>query len=69
MLGLAAGQRHIAAATVVATEAFEDPDILVIVVTASLVDFAVLFPVAWILRPRLAQHATAKAGSDIRNDI
>ena len=64
VLGLAAAQRNIAAATVVATEGFADRRILVMVVTASLIDLAVLFPIARILRHRLARHTTAKAGSD-----
>lgn len=67
VLGLGAAQRNIAAATVVATEGFEDRRILVMVVTASLVDLAVLFPIARILRHRLAQHTAAETGSDIGN--
>ena len=46
------GQRNIAAATVVATQGFDDPDILIMVVVTSLVTMAVLFPTAKALRKR-----------------
>jgi predicted Na+-dependent transporter len=52
LLGLGTGQRNIAAATVVATQGFEDPDILIMVVVTSLVTMAVLFPTAKALRKR-----------------
>lgn len=50
VLGLATGQRNIAAATVVATQSIDDPDTLAMVVATSLVGFAVLFPIAGVLR-------------------
>jgi BASS family bile acid:Na+ symporter len=49
-LGLGTAQRNIAAAMVVASESFHNPDTLVLVVIASLVDLLVLFPIAWALR-------------------
>lgn len=52
ILGLGTSQRNIAAATVVATQSFDDPRIVVMVVVTSLVAFAMLFPVAWWLRRR-----------------
>ena len=52
VLGLGTSQRNIAAATVVATQAVDDPDTVVMVVVASLAGFAVLFPVAAWLRRR-----------------
>ena len=45
-------QRNIAAATVVATQSFENDDTLVMIVTFSLVALAVLFAIAWWLRSR-----------------
>jgi len=64
VLGLATGQRNISAATVVATQGFEDPAILLMVVVSSLVGLALLFPAARILRRRLARHTAAQTGSD-----
>lgn len=52
VLGLGTSQRNIAAATVVATQSFDDPRIVVMVIVTSLVAFAVLFPVAGWLRRR-----------------
>ena len=52
VLGLGTSQRNIAAATVVATQSFADPRIVVMVVVTSLVGFAVLFPVAALFRKR-----------------
>ena len=43
---LATGQRNIAAATVVATQNFDDPRTLVMVVVTSVASMAVLFPIA-----------------------
>ncbi|HWQ90740.1 MAG TPA: bile acid:sodium symporter [Clostridia bacterium] len=62
VLGLATGQRNIAAATVVANQGFGDPGILVMVVTSSLVGLALLFPTARILRQRLARRAAIGTG-------
>lgn len=52
VLGLGTSQRNIAAATVVATQAVDDPETVVMVVVASLAGFAILFPVAAWLRKR-----------------
>jgi BASS family bile acid:Na+ symporter len=52
VLGLGTAQRNIAAATVVATQGLDDPKVVVMVVVTSLVDLAVLFPIAWGLRRR-----------------
>ncbi len=57
-LGLATAQRNIAAATVVATQSFGDPDTLVMVVIKSIVTMAILFPVAGALRKRVEAQAT-----------
>jgi len=52
-VGLATGQRNMAAATVVATSAFDsDPNVLVMVVVTSMVSLVALFPVAFALRRR-----------------
>jgi BASS family bile acid:Na+ symporter len=52
VLGLATGQRNIAAAMVVASTGFESTEPLVMVVVSALVGFAILFPAAWLLRRR-----------------
>ena len=52
VLGLGTAQRNIAAATVVATEALGHPDTVAMVVVSSLAGFAILFPVAGVLRKR-----------------
>lgn len=52
VMGLGAGQRNIAAALIVASQDFGDPKTLVMVVLFSVVDLAVLFPIALILRRR-----------------
>lgn len=58
VMGLGTGQRNIAAATIVATQSIGNPDTLAMVVVASLVGMAVLFPVAWRLqRERAEAHA------------
>jgi BASS family bile acid:Na+ symporter len=59
VLGLGTAQRNIAAAMVVATQGLDDPSTVVMVVVASLVELAVLFPIAWLLarRGRAAQAA------------
>lgn len=63
VLGLGSGQRNISAATVVATQAFDDPNVVTMVIVASLVGFAVLFPVAWVLRRNpLAESPSFGAG-------
>ncbi len=52
VLGLGTAQRNIAAATVVATQAVGHPDTVAMVVVSSLAGFAILFPVAGMLRKR-----------------
>lgn len=52
VLGLGAGQRNIAAAMIVASQDFDDPKTLVMVVLFSVVDLLVLFPIAWLLGRR-----------------
>jgi BASS family bile acid:Na+ symporter len=52
VMGLGAGQRNIAAALVVASRDFQDPNTLVMVVLFSVLDLLVLFPIAWVLRQR-----------------
>jgi BASS family bile acid:Na+ symporter len=56
-LGLATAQRNIAAATVVATQSFGDPDTLVMVVITSIVTMVMLFPIARALSKRQEQRA------------
>jgi BASS family bile acid:Na+ symporter len=58
VMGLGAGQRNIAAALVVASQDFDDPHTLVMVVLFSIVDLMVLFPIAWLLRKQSASAAT-----------
>lgn len=67
VMGLGAGQRNIAAALVVASQDFDDPKTLVMVVLFSVVDLLVLFPIALILRrrhPTLPPEPTGKGGRD-----
>jgi len=52
VLGLATSQRNIAAAMVVASRSFRDPDILVMVTASSIVGLIMLFPIAWLLSRR-----------------
>lgn len=52
VLGLGTAQRNIGAATVVATQAVGDPDTLSMVVVTSLAAFALLFPIAGLMRRR-----------------
>jgi predicted Na+-dependent transporter len=52
VLGLGTAQRNIAAAMVVASQSFSDPDILVMVTACSLVGLMVLFPIAWLASRR-----------------
>ena len=57
VLGLGTSQRNIAAATVMATQGFASRDTVVMVIVTSLAGFALLFPVAGVLRRR--ESATA----------
>jgi len=52
VLGLGTAQRNVAAAMVVATQGLDDPNTVVMVVVASLVELALLFPMAWALKRR-----------------
>ncbi len=51
-MGLGTGQRNIAAALVVASQEFNDPKMLTMIVLFSVIDLMVLFPFALILRRR-----------------
>jgi len=62
VIALATAQRNVAAATVVATQSFDDPDTLVMVVVTSIVSMAALFPAAWVLGRRQQRHAEAERG-------
>lgn len=61
VLGLGTGQRNIAAAMVVATQGFENPDTLLMVVVTSLVGLAILFPIA----TKLRQRGLERPGPDV----
>ena len=66
VLGLGTGQRNIAAAMVVATQGVGDPNIVVMVVVSSLVEFAVLFPIAWLLARRGRRQRPLRHGRMVR---
>ena len=63
-VGLATAQRNIAAATVVATQALGDPDVVVTVVVTSTVSMALLFPLTRQLRKWFGQSALAARGEE-----
>jgi BASS family bile acid:Na+ symporter len=48
LLGLGTGQRNIAAAMVVASSSFADPEVMVMVTTSGLVSVLVLAVIAWL---------------------
>jgi BASS family bile acid:Na+ symporter len=52
VLGLGTAQRNIAAAMVIASRDFTNPDILVMVTASALAGLLVLFPLAWLLSRR-----------------
>jgi BASS family bile acid:Na+ symporter len=56
-MALSTAQRNFAAALVVATDTFDAPGVLVMVVIVSLVNMAVLFPAAKLLNKRA--HSTS----------
>jgi bile acid:Na+ symporter, BASS family len=60
VVGLNTAQRNYAAAMIVATETFANPDVLVMVVVASVVSTALLFPGAWLLKKYLP-HPTLQS--------
>lgn len=62
VMGLGAGQRNIAAALVIASQDFENPNTLVMVVLFSVIDLIVLFPIALILR---RQSPPSAGGSEM----
>jgi predicted Na+-dependent transporter len=49
VLGLGTAQRNVAAAMVLASQDFKDPDVLVMVTACTLAGLFVLFPMAWLL--------------------
>ena len=55
VLGLGTAQRNVAAALVLASRDFADPDVLVMVTACVLAGLLVLFPIAWLLG-RQAPH-------------
>lgn len=59
VLGLGTAQRNIGAATVVATQAVDDPNTLSMVVVTSLAAFAILFPISAAMRRRSAREAVS----------
>jgi BASS family bile acid:Na+ symporter len=67
VMGLGAGQRNIAAALVVASRDFDDPNTLVMVVLFSVIDLLVLFPIAWALRRRSVAQKEGRPGSMARS--
>jgi bile acid:Na+ symporter, BASS family len=52
VLGLGTAQRNVAAAMVIASRDFTDPNILVMVTACALAGLLVLFPIAWLLSRR-----------------
>lgn len=66
VLGLGTGQRNIAAAMVVATQGVGDPNTVVMVVVSSLVEFAVLFPIAWLLARSSRRQRPLRHGRRVR---
>jgi BASS family bile acid:Na+ symporter len=66
VLGLGTAQRNIAAAMVVATEGLDDRDTVVMVVVASLLELAVLFPIAWFLSRRGRRNRRLRHGDVAR---
>ena len=63
VIALATGQRNVAAATVVATQSFDNPDVLVMVVVTSIVSMAALFPAAWALGNCQQKNTELERGS------
>ena len=60
-MGLATAQRNVATVTVIATQAFDDANIIVMVVVTSIVSMVVLFPTAMVLRKLGTKRAEASA--------
>ena len=61
VLGLGTAQRNVAAAMVIASRDFTDPDILVMVTASALAGLLVLFAIAWLLSRR-TPHAGLPTG-------
>lgn len=66
VLGLGTAQRNIAAAMVVATQGLDDRNTVVMVVVASLVELAVLFPISWFLSRRGRRNQRLRQGHMVR---
>lgn len=69
VMGLGAGQRNIAAALVAASQGFDNPKTLVMVVLFSVIDLMVLFPIALILRRRAPSSVGEPEKSVSREDL
>lgn len=61
VLGLGTAQRNVAAAMVLASQDFKDPDVLVMVTASVLAGLFVLFPIAWLLGRRTPRVGLATA--------
>lgn len=59
VLGFGTAHRNFAAAMVVATESFQDPDVLVTAVVASVISIVLLIPAAWVFRLRRGRKVDA----------
>jgi bile acid:Na+ symporter, BASS family len=66
VLGLGTGQRNIAAAMVVATQGLGDSNTVVMVVVTSLVELAILFPIAWFIARRRTGKEQPPRGRSVR---
>jgi BASS family bile acid:Na+ symporter len=60
VLGLGTAQRGVAAAMVVATQAFDDPTIAVMVMVTMVVSMALLFPLAWAMGRGASRRAALR---------
>lgn len=64
VLALGTAQRGIAAATIVAVEDIKDPEALVLVVVASVIDLAILIPLARLFRTPPTRHLEAPSATN-----
>lgn len=69
VMGLGAGQRNIAAALVAASQGFDNPKTLIMVILFSVIDLMVLFPIALILRRRAPSSVGEPEKSVSREDL
>jgi BASS family bile acid:Na+ symporter len=60
VLGLGTAQRGIAAAMVVATQSFDDANVVVMVVVTMVVSMGLLFPLAWAMGRRASKRAALR---------